>query len=151
MIISLHDFQELVNKACKHICDEYHKAVSMCVRGKDLPGLWPRFYLYSDLTWNVGYEPTAEVIAFLDAKDFSTADLASSLEAELKYNRHEIGRPAPAENVGTTNGHEAAPGVAHSSPSSSGTEQPRRNGKTRTRVLAAPKTPKRRKREKAAW
>jgi hypothetical protein len=151
LIISLHDLQDVVNKTCKHICDEYHKAVSMCIRGKDLPGIGPKFYLHSDLTWNVGYEPTAEVIASVDAKDFSTADLASALEGELTYNHHEIGRETPTTTHGTANGHEPASEVAHSSAPSGGTERHGRTGKARMRVLAAPNKPKRKKREKAAW
>lgn len=75
----------IVSKASKAVASEYHKAISMCVRGKDLPGLWPKFYLYTDLTWTVGYEPTEGLIVLgsLDVKDRGSREMLDDLLIEL--------------------------------------------------------------------
>lgn len=139
MIIALHDLQEVANKASKQVCEEYHKTVLLCMRQKDLPGIWPRFYLYSDLTWNIGYEATAELLASIDVKEFTSRELLDTLEVELTCNHHEINRLVPTASPKVDDEHKADPKVAHH----------RRTAKPRARP--APAAPRRRKLEKATW
>ncbi len=149
MIISSTALEAVANKGGKLASEEYHKTVSLCVRHKDLPGIWPKFYLYSDMTWDIGYEPrtAVEAIAVVDIKDFTARELLVALEAELGYNRHTLDRLAMASH-GELSDHAAASGVAATSTSGSGTEEHQRTGKTRARLPAARKG---KKRAKATW
>lgn len=85
IVVSLHDLRSLTNTVTKHINDEYVKTYRLCQLGKDLPGIWPKFYLYVDLTWSIGYEVKTELelLCSMDIAKISPQDLMLDLVSRL--------------------------------------------------------------------
>ncbi len=49
------DINKIAYEACPKIREKRKEALAFLKGGFDLPGIWPMFYLYKDLTWSVGY------------------------------------------------------------------------------------------------
>ena len=164
MNVSLPELQAIADHAAKTVCDQYIHARSLCVQQKDLPGIWPRMYLYADMSWHVGYEPDPNLtlIAQRDAEDTNGRDLCENLIIELEANGHVLVRPAPVPKspapapvlhpAKETHEHPAAEAVAaERTPHSRTKHRSLATGKTVDPGQAVPVPRKRTKRVKAAW
>lgn len=90
IVISKEKLVDICYSARPVILEARKAAYALCRQGVDLPGLWPHFYLYPDLSWTVGYpsifvDPNKICIATLMVEDFSHMGLMSSIEINLLH------------------------------------------------------------------
>lgn len=82
-VITWEQISKVAHEAVGKIIEEKRRAYHMLREGEDLPGIWPEFFLYHDLSWSVGYKPEGHVISKVMVQDYTTAELIDALEPWL--------------------------------------------------------------------
>ena len=83
--ITYEDIYKIAHEACPKIREKRRETFTTLREGFDLPGGWPVFYLYQDLTWSIGYNPEAKsVISLTMVDNHNEITLIEAVKLNLK-------------------------------------------------------------------